>query len=145
MSAEETGVYITLISRIYEMAGPIERDDARLSRLCGCKTKPGFVRCLEYLISEGKIIETEDGLMNERAQKEIEKVVKISRAASAKAKSRWDRKPKKNNGRTNAGAFSQHMPERCKPEPEPDITPNGVITPIVPKADFDAFWEIVPS
>ena len=39
LSDSETGVYITLIARMYEMAGPIERDDDRLSRLCGSKSK----------------------------------------------------------------------------------------------------------
>jgi uncharacterized protein YdaU (DUF1376 family) len=69
LSDSETGVYITLISKIYEMAGPIERDDSRLARLCGCKTKAAFLKALQHLISEGKIIETEHGLSNERAEK----------------------------------------------------------------------------
>lgn len=122
MSAEETGVYITLVSRIYEMAGPIERDDDRLSRLCGCKTKSRFVKALEYLISEGKIIETPDGLTNDRAEKEIKNATEKSDKAKAAAQSRWDRKANKNKGSANADASSKHMPQRCQPEPEPDIS-----------------------
>lgn len=122
MSAEETGVYITLVSRIYEMAGPIERDDDRLSRLCGCKTKSRFVKALEYLISEGKIIETTDGLTNDRAEKEIKNATEKSDKAKAAAQSRWDRKANKNKGSANADASSKHMPQRCQPEPEPDIS-----------------------
>lgn len=119
LSAEETGVYITLICRMYEMAGPIERDDNRLARLCGCKTKNAFIKCLDYLISDGKIIETEDGLFNERAQKEIKNTTEKSDKAKAAAQSRWDRKSNKNNADRHADASSKHMPERCQSEPEP--------------------------
>lgn len=62
LSAQETGIYITLIARMYEMAGPIPRDDARLSRLCGCKTKNAFTKALSYLISEGKITDADGTL-----------------------------------------------------------------------------------
>jgi 5-methylcytosine-specific restriction endonuclease McrA len=65
LSAEETGVYITLIARIYEMAGPIPRDDNRLSRLCGCASKAKFSKALEYLMSEGKIIERDGYLTSD--------------------------------------------------------------------------------
>lgn len=121
LSAEETGVYITLIARIYEMAGPIERDDERLSRLCGCKTTARFVKALEYLISEGKIVVTPDGLTNDRAEKEIKNTTEKSDKAKAAAQSRWDKKPNKNNGGINADASPEHMPQPCQPEPEPYI------------------------
>lgn len=64
LSDAEKGVYITLVARMYEMAGPIERDDNRLYRVCGSKSKASFVKALNYLISEGKIIETPDGLIS---------------------------------------------------------------------------------
>jgi uncharacterized protein YdaU (DUF1376 family) len=121
LSDAETGVYITLIARMYEMAGPIERDDNRLSRLCGCKTKNSFVKALDYLISDGKIIEGENGLFNERVQKEIEKATEKSSKAKAAAQSRWERKPNKNNGGDNADASGKHMPPPCQLEPELDI------------------------
>lgn len=120
LSAEETGVYITLICRMYEMAGPIERDDARLARLCGCKTKPGFVRCLDFLITEGKITQDESGLFNDRAAIEIEKVVKISQAARQAAESRWRKKYNKINSRKDAIASEPHMRNGCQLEPEPE-------------------------
>lgn len=118
LSAEETGVYITLVARMYEMAAPIERDDHRLARLCGCKTRPSFVKALEYLISEGKISETDEGLFNERVQKEIKNTTEKSDKAKAAAQSRWDRKPSKNNDTCNADALRTHMPDRCQSEPE---------------------------
>lgn len=122
MSDAETGVYITLIAKMYEMAGPIERDDNRLSRLCGCKSKIGFVKILEYLISEGKIIETFDGLFNERVKKEIKNTTEKSAKAREAAQSRWDKKPNKNNDSGDANASPEHMPQRCQPEPEPYIS-----------------------
>ncbi len=121
LSAEESGVYITLCARIYEMAGPIERDDNRLSRLCGCKTKARFVKALEYLILEGKIIETPDGLTNERCENEIKNATEKSDKAKAAAQSRWDKKSNKNNAGNNANASPKHRPSICQPEPESDI------------------------
>jgi uncharacterized protein YdaU (DUF1376 family) len=116
---EETGVYITLVARIYEMAGPIERDDERLSRLCGCKTRARFVKALDHLISEGKIVQTPDGLTNERAEKEIKNTTEKSEKAKQAAESRWSKKPNKNNAGNNANAMRTHRPSICQSEPEP--------------------------
>jgi uncharacterized protein YdaU (DUF1376 family) len=121
MSDAETGVYITLIAKMYEMAGPIERDDNRLSRLCGCKSKASFLKSLDYLLSEGKIIQTENGLFNERVEKEIKNTTEKSDKAKAAAQARWDKKPNKNNGGNNANASPEHMPQRCQLEPEPEL------------------------
>jgi uncharacterized protein YdaU (DUF1376 family) len=120
LSDAETGVYITLIARMYEMAAPIERDDERLYRLCGSKSKASFIKSLGYLISEGKVIETPDGLFNEKAAKVIQQTVEKSDKAKSAAQSRWDRKPNKNNDRGNANASHKHMPQPCQPEPEPE-------------------------
>lgn len=121
MSDAETGVYITLIARIYEMAGPIERDDERLFRLCGCRSKSAFVKALGYLISEGKIIEVDGMLFNEKAEKVITETVEKSSKAKAAAQSRWNRKSNKNKGGDNANASPEHMPEACQPKPKPYI------------------------
>jgi len=121
LSDAEKGVYITLVARMYEMAGPIERDDNRLYRVCGSKSKASFVKALNYLISEGKIIETPDGLINEKAAKVIEQTTEKSTKAKAAAQSRWDRKPNKNNGGSDANASAEHMPQQCQPEPKPKL------------------------
>lgn len=134
LSAEETGVYITLIARIYEMAGPIERDDNRLARLCGSRSKRAFVTALEHLISEGKIIEVDGFITNERAEKEIKNTTEKSAKARDAAQSRWDKKSNKNKGSTNAGASPEHRPSICQSEPEPDIskTTNVVLCDLPP-------------
>lgn len=134
LSAEETGVYITLVSRIYEMAGPIERDDNRLSRLCGCKSKRAFVAALEHLISEGKIVQVDGGLTNERAEKEIKNATEKSARAKQAAQSRWDKKASKNNDANDADASPKHSASICQLEPELDIskTTNVVLGDLPP-------------
>jgi len=124
MTDAETGVYITLISRIYEMAGPIERDDNRLYRLCGSKSKISFLKSLDYLISEGKILETENGLYNEKASKVIQEVIEKSSKAKAAAQSRWGRKHNKINSCDYADASPEHMPQPCQPKPKPKDSTN---------------------
>jgi len=155
LSDSETGIYITLIARMYEMAGPIERDDERLSRLCGCKSKSSFVKALGYLISEGKIVETEDGLINERVEKEIKKVIEKSSSAKAAADARWNKKSNKNKGSKNADASPTHMRNGCQPEPEPEsdtLEPSGsnanaredLVSQTNVDSEFDMVWEHYP-
>lgn len=148
LSDVETGVYITLVARMYEMAAPIERDDQRLYRLCGSKSKAAFVKSLEYLMSEGKIIETEDGLFNEKVQKVIKETTEKSDKAKAAAQSRWDRKPSKNNGGSNADASVKHMPQPCQPKPKPEpYKKEGTIVPSVQpdvSKHFQDFWDAYP-
>lgn len=119
MTAEETGVYITLIARMYEMAGPIERDDERLYRICGCKSKRSFQKVASYLIAEGKVEEVEGQLFNERVQKEIKKVVEKSSKAKDAAEARWKKKSNKNNNRDAADAMQTDMLDECYPKPKP--------------------------
>lgn len=119
MTAEETGVYITLIARMYEMAGSIERDDERLYRICGCKSKKSFQKIASYLVYEGKVQEENGQLFNERVQKEIKKVVEKSSKAKDAAEARWKRKPNKINGNDNADALQADMLGECQPKPEP--------------------------
>ncbi len=125
MKADEVGVYITLIARMYEMAEPIERNDDRLYRICGCNSKRHFVKILNYLISEGKVSEGEGGIFNERVAKEINKVVEKSSKARAAAQERWDVKCNKINGDNNAGALRKQDKRICQPEPEPEPEPYG--------------------
>lgn len=94
LSAAERGVYITLLAKMYDHSGPIERDDGRLARLCGLP-KAGFVRILEGLISAGKIIIDGGGLFNSRAKSELtERENRISSARAA-ANARHTKTPEK--------------------------------------------------
>lgn len=70
LTAAERGVYITILALIYETGGPVRLDRSRLARRCGVPAG-SFVRILEGLLDEGKLIETEAGLTNRRAEHEI--------------------------------------------------------------------------
>ncbi len=61
LTAAEAGIYITLVCLMYERGAPVEEDHGRLARQCGC-TKAPFLRCLDNLIEQGKVIRTEAGL-----------------------------------------------------------------------------------
>lgn len=142
LSAQETGVYITLIARMYEMAGPIPRDDARLSRLCGCKTKNAFTKALSYLISEGKITDTDAGLFNDRVKKEIKKVTEKSLKAKQAAQSRWDKKTNENKDSDDANAPQTHMRNGCQLEPELNKKDK---TKVLSKKDLEKISENKPK
>jgi len=144
LSDAEAGVYINLICRMYEMAGPIERDDNRLARVCGCKSKASFVKSLNYLISEGKIMQSGQELFNERVQKEIKNTTEKSSKAKSAAQSRWDKKSNKNNDSTDANASSKHMPDECQSEPESEIDKSikkNIQKKASPKSLISKAWE----
>lgn len=121
LSATETGVYITLIARMYENAGHIERDDDRLFRLCGCKSKKEFRDALNYLVDEGKIIEADGNLFQEKVEKIIKEVIEKSSKAADAANARWKKKPNKNNKNNDADAMRPHDKRICQPKPKPNI------------------------
>lgn len=125
LSPAERGVYITLLCLMYEVDGPVLRDDARLSRRCGAP-KTAFKRILDALVLEGKIIEDGGFLTNARAEKSIADRAKRTQNATHAANAKWSAEKKKiqqKQGPDDAGA----MPPQCgedasqKPEPDPDM------------------------
>lgn len=148
LSDAETGIYITLIARMYEMAGPIERDDERLWRLCGSKSKASFRKALEYLISEGKITVINGELFNDRVEKVIKNVTEKSSKAKDAAQARWDKKSNKINGGCDADAMQTHSERICqrkrKLNVEKDV-PNGTSKKLPSEpVGFDEFWQAYP-
>lgn len=132
LSDGERGVYITLVAQMYEDGGPIERNDARLARLCGCRNIATFRRHLESLIDLGKIIEDDGFLFNEKAEKVLSSVSKRSSKARESANRRWGKKSNKNNGSDDAAASPEHMRSGCYTKTKAkDNTP----TPTVPPSD----------
>lgn len=71
MSAEEKGVYITVLDLIYSRGEPIQNDGQWIARMAGCSTRRwGQIR--DKLMSQGKILMTLSGnLTNGRADKEL--------------------------------------------------------------------------
>lgn len=102
LSPAERGVYITILCLIYEADGEIARDDARLSRRCGAP-KAGFVRIIEALIDQGKLIERGGMLSNRRAEKAIVDRQNRSRKAYHAASQKWSAQEQKTE--TNQRAF----------------------------------------
>jgi len=144
LSAEETGVYITLICHMYDMCGPIERDDDRLHRMCGTTSKKAFQTVLDYLIGEGKITENDGSLCNERVLVEVEKITKVSDKARHAAEVRWKRKSNKNNGTK----MHPQLPGICISDAnhKPVTSNHKKETPLPPKGEdgldqeFEEWW-----
>ena len=122
LSPAERGCYITLLCLMYEADGPIERHDARLSRRCGAP-KAAFIRILDALIDEGKIVQSDGMLFNKRAEKAIVDRTNRSQSGTYAAQLRWtaqEEKSKENQRPVNAGAMRAQCAEVCQPEPEPE-------------------------
>ena len=107
LTAAETGVYITLVSMMYERGEPLDQDAGRLARACGLP-KASFLRALDTLIAEKKIIETPKGLWQKRVSEELNRRRNIRDTASKAAKTRWE-KSKQNQSPDYADA----MPTQC--------------------------------
>ena len=165
LSASERGVYITLLALMYDNGGPIFRDDARLSRQCGLP-KTGFSKCLDALITFGKITEDDGRIFNNRAKNELteREFQKQNRTAVAteNANARW-KKTKENQTPKNANGIvvgievasvshEKVMPNLCSLELEVDNSSNLTVTcpkPVRTKVEyseqFEIFWKGYPT
>lgn len=59
LTAEERGIFVTLICMIATDRSPVDRDDKRMARACGC-SKRAFSRALDSLLDLG-CLELRDG------------------------------------------------------------------------------------
>lgn len=86
LTAAERGVYITVLALMYEYEGEVKLDHSRLARRCGVPSG-SFKKILAALLDEGKLIQTDTGISNERAMKEIadrQKHISTLRSGAAK-------------------------------------------------------------
>jgi uncharacterized protein YdaU (DUF1376 family) len=120
MTAEETGVYITLIAMMYERCDPLPEDPKRLSRQCGCSQR-AFERALETLVGDGKITRMNGHLWNARVQKEFDfrqkKSSNSKRAVEARERKRKEIKDSSDRAmieRSSNPEFIFHIPESRK-------------------------------
>lgn len=130
LSPAERGVYITLLCLMYEENGPIERHDGRLSRRCGAP-KAAFVRILESLIAEKKIIPEGEYLFNSRARRAIVDRTNRTQNATHAANLKWaaQRENSEQNQREDdATAMPPHMRKVCQPEPEPEVKEETIVS-----------------
>jgi uncharacterized protein YdaU (DUF1376 family) len=102
LSAAETGVYITLITMMYEREGPVANEPKRLARQMGM-TAAAFEKVVDELLGQGKILLTEEGFWKDRVAKEIKNRAEKSEAASESASKRWNKtSQKQSNSDANA-------------------------------------------
>ncbi|NYD82086.1 uncharacterized protein YdaU (DUF1376 family) [Ochrobactrum intermedium] len=91
LSAQEVGVYMMMLCRIYEENGPVEFHVMRLSTYCGMREST-FVKTVEKLIKLGKLQLVEGKITNHRAEAEISsranKLKNNSKAGKASAEKR---------------------------------------------------------
>lgn len=117
MSAAETGIYITLVSTMYERGEPVPEDHSRLARLCGAPVAT-FRRTLETLIEEGKITRLDAGLWNKRVGEECNYRAEKSEAGVNAASARWNKKTNKNNGAKHATALPPQSDRNASQKPD---------------------------
>lgn len=133
LTAAETGIYITLVSMMYERREPLAMDMARLARLCGCPTG-SFKRALEGLFEAGKLIKIDGGIWNERVEKQIQDRKVASRNGSDGAQKRWLIQAKKNKQKQrpeNKSASKNECQNDAMPEArsQNNYEPNGSLSP----------------
>ena len=138
LTAVETGIYITLVAMMYEQETPINMDHKRLARLCGA-TIGAFENALDELVAQRKIIITDDGLWNDRTQKEIAKRTEKRSLASASANARWQ-KTEQNQTPSDANALKPQCGTDANQKPEPDSKKDLDKSKSCPFSDFWAVW-----
>lgn len=139
LTAAERGVYITIIALIYENGGPVSLDMTRLARRCGLPAG-SFKRVLEALMTEKKLIETPDGITNERAEKEIgERENLRTKHQSGAQKTNTIRAEKSKENQQQATRTAQRTADAYqKPEAREDTSVSSLTD------RFEEFWDVYP-
>lgn len=70
LSAQQVGVYMMLLCKIYEDNGPVEFDSYKLSTYCGMRENT-FIKIFDQLVRLDKLQHENGAVFNERAQTEI--------------------------------------------------------------------------
>ncbi|MFN9113976.1 MAG: DUF1376 domain-containing protein [Bacteroidota bacterium] len=166
LSGLERGVYITLISMMYDQGKPLSDDLSELAEDCGV-TRRQFDAALAELVRRKKIVETADGLWNERVSCEIlARTERISKAKSAveareQKKTQQNQSPKTSlddrpminrSSIQNQKVDVEEKKERiCSETAAPPPNLFAVAKDEKPKkraeypAEFEAFWKDYPT
>jgi uncharacterized protein YdaU (DUF1376 family) len=114
MTAATKGVYITLLSLVYETEAPLRQSWDTLARRCGC-TLPAFRRAVQSLVDDGKITVSDDGIWSVKCEKHIAHRRERQMSARSAAEKRWQKTKGKQGGGDAPASAAQ-----CQPEPEPE-------------------------
>jgi hypothetical protein len=69
MTAEEKGVYSTIIDMLFDRGGPVPDAPADLARICGCATPKRFVLIRDRLVALGKLTVASGHITNARFER----------------------------------------------------------------------------
>lgn len=115
LTPAETGVYITLVCMMYERQSPLPFDHARLARMCNCPAGT-FRKILAVLLDERKLIETPDGLWQQRVEREIASAKDAIETASERGRkavnARWNKSKQQSDGLENATVKPQSVEQK---------------------------------
>lgn len=70
LSAEQRGVYDTIIDLLYDRGRPIKDDPKELARICGCSSPRHFRTVRDRLVELGKIARVDGTITNARFERE---------------------------------------------------------------------------
>ncbi|WP_370931066.1 DUF1376 domain-containing protein [Bartonella sp. DGB1] len=154
MTAVEKGVYISLISLMYDKQSPITKDFKRLAYDAGCTVKT-FIKALDFLLEDGKIIVTsDDKLWSTRVGEElsvsIEKKAEISEKRSLAGKFGAEVKKQnqaKNNFANDLLQANDKQNQANQNQNQNNKKPNTKVfvkKAKIPPDDFNIFWEEYP-
>lgn len=118
LSPAERGVYITILSLIWDNDGPITMDEGRLARRCG-GPKATVKKIVDTLIDEGKLTRTSEGLTNRRAENALSDRQSRVKNAKRAARDRWTAqrgKTQQNQTPSDATAYATAMPPDMRGE-----------------------------
>lgn len=94
LSMTDVGICITLLAAMHEAGRPLEDDNRRLGRLCGCRAA-AIKKAKETLITDGLLVRSRHGLWSQLMQEQIENERIKSKLAHQNVSQRW-KKDKQN-------------------------------------------------
>jgi hypothetical protein len=101
----DVGILITWLAAMHEAGRPLEDDEKRLGRLCGCRTST-IRKARETLLADGLIVSTGLGLWSPIMQQQIESEHIKSKLAQQNVSQRW-KKDKQNQRQDDTGVSQE--------------------------------------
>jgi uncharacterized protein YdaU (DUF1376 family) len=118
LTLEEKGAYSIVLDLIYDRGGPIPDDPQYIAGICGCSVRR-WNAIRNHLVELNKLIVTDGGLTNERAEKELENSRSIAEKREIIGRKGGDKKRENRHALNNSNELPLAEPERTPKQNTP--------------------------
>lgn len=146
LSLIQHGAYLRLIHLYYKLVGKLPNDMRALCRMLSCQSKAER-DAVAYAVAEFFSVGEDGFLRNRGAEKELQRITKVSEENRRKANAKW-LKDKKTH---DATALQKHIPKQCREDANSSThqlinsSTEDISLSVLSKNRFEEWWNIFPK